>query len=308
MLLGESGVGKSRLAQLIHRGSARRNGPFVTVACGSIPETLLESELFGVERGAYTGATRSRAGRFLRAQSGTIFLDEIGELSAALQVKLLRVLQERRIEALGAEQEIEVDVRLIATTHRNLEEEVRSGRFREDLYFRLNVVPLTLPPLRQRPEDVLPLAQYFLGRLNLERGQSLQWQDRRLDRALSTYSWPGNIRELENCIERLAALAEHNQLSADHLPPRIFQETGIAELSAAQHGGPAMPPGSPPVAEGEASFPTLRDQEMALIQSALQRARGNIQEAARLLGVHRNTLARKLDEYGFEARRFKAPR
>lgn len=296
LLLGESGVGKTRLAQLIHNASPRRGGPFVTVACGSIPETLLESELFGVERGAYTGATRSRPGRFLRAHGGTIFLDEIGELSAALQVKLLRVLQERKIEALGSDEETEVDVRLVAATNRDLESEVQAGRFREDLYFRINVVPLTLPALRERSEDIVPLARFFLHRLSEERRQSLRWSDPRMEQALRAYRWPGNIRELENCIERLAALAVDGELRPEDLPPRIQKEAGVALPVS-------IPAAAPPGSGG--AIPTLREMELQLIRAALQRSGGNIVESARSLGIHRNTLARKLEEFGIDPARFK---
>ncbi|MCB1326627.1 MAG: sigma-54-dependent Fis family transcriptional regulator [Spirochaetales bacterium] len=295
LLLGESGVGKSRLARYMHHHSHRRQGPMVTVACGSIPDTLLESELFGVEKGAYTGANASREGRFRRAHRGTIFLDEIGELTASLQVKLLRVLQERRVEPLGSAAEVEVDVRLIAATNRDLEADVRSGRFREDLFYRLNVVPLELPPLRDRREDILPLTKFFVERFSRQRGLAYDASDARLQALLVEYDWPGNIRELENCLERLAVLSRDGRLNADDLPPRILRD--IRPTST----------GSKPDPRSEA-FPSLRELERDHIVRALTSSKGNVQKAARMLEIHRNTLSRKLDEFGIDSGAFKKSR
>ena len=295
LLLGESGVGKSRLALYMHHHSHRRQWPMVTVACGSIPDTLLESELFGVEKGAYTGANASREGRFQRAHRGTILLDEIGELTAPLQVKLLRVLQERRVEPLGSAAEIEVDVRLIAATNRDLEADVRSGRFREDLFYRLNVVPLELPPLRERREDILPLTQFFVDRFSRQRGLAYDASDPRLQTLLVEYEWPGNIRELENCLERLAVLSRDGRLNADDLPPRILREFRPTAVGSK--------PGPRP--EG---FPSLRELERDHIVRALTSSNGNVQKAARMLEIHRNTLSRKLDEFGIDSASFKKPR
>lgn len=303
LLLGESGVGKSRLAELIHRASARRKGPLVTVACGSFPETLLESELFGVEKGAYTGATKSREGRFARARGGTVFLDEIGELTPPLQVKLLRVLQERRVEPLGSSEELEVDIRLIAATNRNLDADVRAGKFREDLFFRLNVVPLTLPALRERKEDVPPLAQYFLERQSEKHNRVFTLDDPRALAALEGYSWPGNIRELENCIERLVVLSDAGRIRYEDLPPRILRETGRLPAPSRPRERPAAVDADP--AE---RLPTLREAELQLITTALERHRGNVNRAALALGVHRNTLARKIEEFGLDRRAFRRAR
>jgi transcriptional regulator with PAS, ATPase and Fis domain len=325
LLLGESGVGKSRLAARIHRESPRRAGPFVTVSCGSIPETLLESELFGVEKGAYTGANKSREGRFARADGGTIFLDEIGELTPPLQVKLLRVIQEKKIEPLGSSAEIDVDVRLITATNRDLEEDVNSGRFRKDLYFRLNVVPLVLLPLRERTEDIPPLVAYFVERFASKNGIRVEALDPRILDIMTAYSWPGNIRELENCVERLIVLSRDGVLSPDDFPPRILKESGSvrsptrpAARSAptAEVDGPGAsggPPGSP---ESEARadraeperFLTLRELEERHIKDALTRSRSSINRAATLLGIHRNTLSRKIEEYGIDPVRFKSRR
>jgi len=309
LILGESGVGKSRLARSIHTHSPRRNAPFVTVSCGSIPETLLESELFGVEKGAYTGAVRSREGRFKKADGGTIFLDEIGEITPAIQVKLLRVIQEKKIEPLGSSQEETVDVRLIAATNRNLEQDVKSGRFREDLYFRLNVVPLTMLPLRERREDILPFVGFFLKEYQKRDGQEFVLEDALKD-ILGRYSWPGNIRELQNCIERMSVLSRNGHLRAADLPPRILEETGyraesrpIPVLKGPQsQASPAM--GDLPASDG--SFPSMQRIEEHYIKLALQASSGNIFRAAAMLQIHRNTLSRKLDELGIDPSAFKS--
>ncbi|MEQ9364612.1 MAG: sigma 54-interacting transcriptional regulator [Leptospirales bacterium] len=315
LLLGESGVGKSRLAARIHRESPRRAKAFVTVSCGSIPETLLESELFGVEKGAYTGANKSREGRFARAHGGTIFLDEIGELTPPLQVKLLRVIQEKKIEPLGSAEEMDVDVRLITATNRDLEEDVRTGKFRKDLYFRLNVVPLTLLPLRERREDIAPLTAYFVERFASKNGIRVETVDPRITDIMTAYSWPGNIRELENCVERLIVLSRDGALSADDFPPRILRESGNSR--GLRTGTPAgASPGSS-VGHSEAgagdqsdpddarTFLSLRELEEQHIKEALARSRASINRAAGLLGIHRNTLSRKIEEFGIEAARFK---
>lgn len=292
LLLGESGVGKSRLAKFIHEQSRRNPAPFITVSCGSIPETLLESELFGVEKGAYTGAVKSREGRFQKAHNGTLFLDEIGELSPSLQVKLLRAIQERKIEPLGSGTEITVDVRLIAATNRNLEKEVQNGNFREDLYFRLNVVPMTIPPLRDRPEEIEPLMRLFLDRFGAKHGRRVDIDDPGLIRDLKTYSWPGNIRELENCIERLCVLATDSRADRHDLPERIRP----ASLSP----GPAYL--NPPVQKtGKIQrLPDIQETEKNLIEVTLLRMKGNLQNTARSLGIHRNTLRLKMKQYGIQ--------
>ena len=315
LVLGESGVGKTRLARLIHENSTRRSGPFITVACGSIPDTLLESELFGVEKGAYTGAVRSREGRFQRAHGGTIFLDEIGELSASLQVKLLRVIQERKIEPLGSSQEMEVDVRLVTATNRNLEDDIEAGRFREDLYFRLNVVPLTMLPLRERKEDIVPLAEYFLRRFAEKDGVAYSLESPEVKAVLQRYDWPGNIRELENCLERLAVLCAGGVLRVIDFPQRILQESGYkpgirpVEHQGEHSSGPAPQVAAldiPRAADGE--FLTLREMEHRHIVGALELANGNVYRAAGLLKIHRNTLARKLDEMNVKPTDFKKRR
>jgi transcriptional regulator with GAF, ATPase, and Fis domain len=311
LILGESGVGKTRLARHIHEHSTRRNAPFITVSCGSIPENLLESELFGVEKGAYTGAVKTREGRFQLAGTGTIFLDEIGELPPGLQVKLLRVIQEKIIEPLGGEKEIHVDVRLIAATNRNLEEDVKTGRFREDLYFRLNVIPLIMPPLRDRKEDILPLARYFLSKLKDRDGIHYTFADSDVTSKLLAYSWPGNIRELENCMERMAVLSKDGMIRSADFPHRLIKEMSLPENQSGRRNvfstgsvkpNPDVLPDSEHItseinAPVDSEFITLNDLEKKHIESALKKSKGSLAKTAQLLGIHRNTLSRKISEY-----------
>ena len=223
LITGESGTGKEVIAKTIHELSSRAENPFVAVSCAALPETLLESELFGYERGAFTGADTSRRGRFEVADTGTLFLDEIGEIPVSIQVKLLRVLQERQIERLGSSVPIDVDVRLIAATNRDLQKAVQEGIFREDLLYRLQVLHIELPPLRERAEDILPLARHFIAKFAQENGASLEDVDRDVERALQRYHWPGNVRELENVMERAVVLApkEKSVLTLELLPPSL---------------------------------------------------------------------------------------
>ncbi|MBE7438725.1 MAG: sigma-54-dependent Fis family transcriptional regulator [Spirochaetales bacterium] len=285
LLLGESGVGKSRLARFIHEHSGRRTHPFVTVSCGSIPETLLESELFGAEKGAYTGAVRDREGKFKTADPGTLFLDEIGDVPLSVQVKLLRAIQERRIEPLGSDREVEINVRLIAATNRDLDSAVRTGHFRQDLYYRLNVVPFTLPPLRERAMDLPDLIEYFLAQQTKKQSRPFELPGA-LKEHLLTWKWPGNIRELENCIERLCVLCPDHLLRFEHLPPAIQSAPALAPSSSGAQG-------------------TLQEAEAELLRQALKKTDGNISGAARLLGIHRNSLARKMRRMGLSLRQFR---
>ncbi|MCB1138800.1 MAG: sigma-54-dependent Fis family transcriptional regulator [Leptospiraceae bacterium] len=314
LILGESGVGKSRLARWIHNHSMRNKGPFVVVSCGSIPENLLESELFGVEKGAYTGASRSREGRFQKAGGGTLFLDEIGELPLNLQVKLLRAIQEKKVEPLGSGREVYVNVRLIAATNRNLEEDVRQKRFREDLYFRLNVVPMLLPSLRDRKEDIPLLFDFFLKEFEKKYGRIFVLEDPALPRKLMAYPWPGNIRELENCLERLCVLSEDGQLRARDLPAGIQKALSGAEkgprLFAKEDRPPTMPEGREMseirsslqgAFEKKRGLPSIAEAEEFLIRRALETA-GSIGGAAELLDVHRNTIRNKIKQYGIDRR------
>ena len=284
MLAGESGTGKELVARALHTRSSRAVRPFVAVNCGAIPETLLESELFGYRRGAFTGAERDRRGMFEEADGGTLFLDEIGEIPGALQVKLLRALQEETIRPLGDTADRKIDVRVVTATARDLAEDVKSGRFREDLYYRLNVLTIELPPLRARKEDVLILAEHFLDRECARLGK------RRLElapdarRTLLDYSWPGNVRELENAVERAVVLAEGERITAADLPGRIIE--GRDPIRAF-------------LASGELSVKkTERFVEETLIRRALDETGGNRTAAAKLLEISHRTLLYKMKEYG----------
>ncbi len=280
LLSGESGTGKEMIARRIHELSGRE-GAYVAVNCAALPETLLESELFGHERGAFTGASGRRAGRFERAEAGTLLLDEIGETTAALQVRLLRVLQEGEIERVGGAQTIEVDVRVIAATHRDLEELVAEDRFREDLYYRLNVIEVKVPPLRQRHGDVPLLAQHFARQFAKKNHKELRGFSEAALRQLDAYDWPGNVRELENTIERAVVLSRSEILGIDDLPATI---TRLPERSTAEEGI-VIPFGTP-----------LDEVERRLIRQTLERVGGDKKTAARLLGIATRTIYRKLSD------------
>ncbi|MEQ8349882.1 MAG: sigma-54 dependent transcriptional regulator [Leptospiraceae bacterium] len=325
LILGESGVGKSRLARWIHTHSLRNKGPFVVVSCGSIPEALLESELFGVEKGAYTGASRTREGRFQKAGGGTLFLDEIGELPLNLQVKLLRAIQEKKVEPLGSGREVYVNVRLIAATNRDLEEDVREKRFREDLYFRLNVVPLLLPPLRERKEDIPLLFDFFLKEFEKKYGRIFIPEDPMLPQKMADYPWPGNIRELENCLERLCVLSEDGNLKLKDLPPSLQKSLPLVDSGkpdtrpetskdrdmdpAAGNFGNTDGPGFSRdfvrkslqgAFEARRGLPTIAQAEEFLIRRALESTAGSVSKSAELLDVHRNTIRNKIQQYGID--------
>lgn len=280
LVTGESGTGKELVAEALHHNSERSGGPFIKVNCAALAESLLESELFGHEKGAFTGADRRRDGKFVQADGGTLFLDEIGETTPAMQVKLLRVLQEGELQRVGGEETVAVDVRIIAATNRDLEAEVQAGSFREDLYYRLNVVTLIVPPLRERGNDVDLLVDHFV-RVFAEKNR------RRVDavtpscmKLLHAYPWPGNVRELENAIERGIILMRGEQLTEKSLP-----------LSVQKHGTDPQ--------ENRSEKPaSLQDAERALIVQTLKETRGNKSEAARRLGITRKTLQNKLNKYG----------
>ena len=280
LLNGESGTGKELVAAAIHHRSPRAAGPFVRLHCAALAETLLESELFGHERGAYTGAERKREGRFEQANGGTLFLDEIGEISLATQVKLLRVLQEREFERVGGNQTIHVDVRVIAATNRDLKAMVAAGRFREDLYYRLNVITLTLPPLRQRQADVPALAMHFLKRYAEENGKNVTALSDAVLALLVAYAWPGNVRELENAIERAVVIAEGDTVEPHHLPPEL------AVASRRNAGAPPIP-GS-----------TMDELERYAIMKTLESVAGSTSRAAEILGISVRKIQYKLQEYG----------
>jgi two-component system response regulator AtoC len=285
LLTGESGSGKEAIARAIHRASPRREAAFVAVNCGAIPENLLESELFGHEKGAFTGADRAREGVFEEADGGTLFLDEIGELSVPLQVKLLRVLQERSIRRVGGTGERAVDVRVLAATARDLVDEVKGGRFREDLFYRINVVQIHVPPLRTRPEDIPLLAEHFLRR----HGERLRIPTAGLPRALvpvlAAYAWPGNVRELENVLER-ALILSGGDIREEHLPPHV--RTGRQLFAVADDDGDLSV---------KRRLPAL---EKTLIARALERSGGNRTRAAELLDLSVRALSYKIHDYGLE--------
>jgi len=274
LITGESGTGKEVVARAIHALSDRAEAPFVAVNCAALPETLLESELFGHEAGAFTGAAQRHIGRFEQASSGTLFLDEIGDLPMPVQVKLLRALQERTIERLGSNTSVAVDVRLIAATHRDLAAAIREGGFREDLYYRLNVVALHLPPLRHRRPDIPTLVDHLLERINRDNDTAITGVSREALEAFLRYPWPGNVRELGNVLERAVVLTRGQVIHLDDLPSTI-----------------RAPSEKPPAGDG-----SLADSERAAIVAALAAARGNRSVAADRLGIHRNTLRRKIRE------------
>jgi transcriptional regulator with GAF, ATPase, and Fis domain len=289
LLTGESGTGKEVLARAIHQGSARAEHPFVALNCAALPETLVESELFGHERGAFTGADRLKGGRFELAAGGTLFLDEIGELTPAVQAKLLRVLQERQYERLGGTTTLHADFRLIAATNRDLERAVPDGRFREDLYYRVAVFRIHLPTLRERGEDVLLLADHFARELGarIERQQPRFSNEAR--ESLLAHSWPGNVRELQNAIERALILAEGALISAEHLGivSRPLSDAAIPAVTAAP-------------TEDDTAMPTIAAQERRMIVEVLQRTHGHQKRAAALLGLTRFQLYGRLKRYQIE--------
>jgi transcriptional regulator with PAS, ATPase and Fis domain len=283
LIMGESGTGKELIARFIHANSKRANQPFIAVNCGAIPPDLLESEMFGHERGAFTGAVGTRMGMFQLANGGSIFLDEIGEMSATLQVKLLRVLQEREIRPVGSDRSVRVDVRVIAASNRDLSMEVEKGRFREDLFYRLQVIPILLPPLRERRSDIPVLVQHFLDKYNAKHeGRSCHVADDAMVH-LWEYDWPGNVRELENLIERMVVLSEDGVIRVDNLPPNI--RSFISEKKIPR---PTL------TEEGIDLNRAVEEFEYRLIDEALRRTKGNKQAAARLLGLKRTTLVAKL--------------
>ncbi len=285
LICGESGVGKDLVARAIHQHSPRRDGPFVKINCSAIPENLLESELFGYEKGAFTGATGSKPGKFELADAGTIFLDEIGDVIPAVQVKLLRVLQEREFERLGGTKTIRVDVRVVAATNQDLRAALEQGTFREDLYYRLNVVPVNMPPLRERKEDIPALINHFLAHFAKESGKAIRGITPAALRLIEAYHWPGNVRELENAIERATVLAAGDVIDVADL-----------RLETPPARGEPAPGGTAPVFLPEGM--TLDQYEEELIREAMRRTGDNKSQAARLLGLTRNTLRYRLSKMG----------
>ena len=283
LITGESGVGKELVARAIHFNSSRRDKPLVVVNCGAIPEALLESELFGYERGAFTGATNTRLGRFELADGGTIFLDEIGDMSFNLQVKLLRAIQERAFERIGGTKTIDVDLRIIAATNRNLDDLVREGKFREDLYYRLNVVPINIPPLRERKQDIPLLFAHFLERSNSMNNASVEGFGEAAMEVLIDYDYPGNVRELQNLVERLVVLKKNGCISIEDLPEKFYREQGKETISLDLRRG----------------YDTLVSEfEQNLILKALDETNGVKSKAAQILSMNRTTLIEKMKRLG----------
>jgi DNA-binding NtrC family response regulator len=293
MIQGESGTGKELVARMLHFNSLRKDRPLVPVNCGAIPENLLESELFGHEKGAFTGATHPRMGRFEVANGGTIFLDEIGEMSLSLQVKLLRVLQERAFERVGGNRTIQVDVRIVAATNQDLETLVEEKRFRKDLFYRLNVIPIVIPPLRDRRSDIPILIDHFLGRFNQSKHTTIEGIDPEVFRILTDYDWPGNIRELENMIERLVVLKKQGTLVVSDLPEKITKKLAAPEFK--EHFFRFNEDGINLSREVE-------QYEKNLILEALRKANGVTTRAAQLLQLNRTTLVEKLKRKGVDPR------
>ncbi len=286
LITGESGVGKELVARALHARSTRRSGPFVAVNCGAIPENLLESELFGHRRGAFTDATSDKSGLFEQATGGTLLLDEIGELPLSLQVKLLRVLQEEHIRRLGDTKDIKVDVRIVAATHRDLSAETKAGRFREDLFYRINVLHVHIPPLRERREDVPLLVDHFVARNNARFGTNIRGLDPEARRLMLEYAWPGNVRELENTVERAMVLAESDLIGPDDLPDRVREARDPIQMHL--------------MSQELSIKKTSRIIEEILIRRALQKTKGNRTRAAEILEISHRALLYKIKDYGVD--------
>jgi DNA-binding NtrC family response regulator len=335
LIEGESGVGKELIARAIHGSGERRAKPFVAVNCGAIPENLVESTLFGHEKGAFTGATDKHTGKFVEASGGTLFLDEIGELPPAAQVKLLRAIQDGQVDPVGAKKPVKIDVRIISATNRNLIADVKSGRFREDLFYRLHVFPITVPPLRERPEDIPDLVRHFLVRFAAEEGKRIRAVAADALRLLNAYPWPGNVRQLENAVFRAVVLAESDEIGVQEFPQLSLQAAArmaapaiaptadeMPQQQDAPHTaapmildeGPATSPyesvptvpvngGALALTDAAGNVRSLEEIEADVIRFAIARYRGQMSEVARRLRIGRSTLYRKLDEIGLDGTR-----
>ncbi len=288
LISGETGTGKDLIAYAIHRNSPRRDNPFVKINCAAIAENLIESELFGYEKGAFTGAVSTKPGRFELAEKGTLFLDEVGEIPRDMQVKLLRVIQDHEFERVGGLRTIRVDVRLIAATNRNLLQDVKDGRFREDLYYRLNVFPTHLPPLRERREDILPLTDFFIEKFNGKLEREVKHIDSRVKDVLVSYDWPGNIRELENFIERIVLMAGGDTITFEDIPPEW--KSAAEAISVSQRGGQKIP--FKDFVKGH-----MEEVEKQSIIQCLEEVGGNVTKAAQRLGLSRKGLQLKMIKY-----------
>jgi DNA-binding NtrC family response regulator len=303
LIQGESGTGKDLIAKAIHYGSRRQNRPFVAVNCSAIPETLMESELFGHERGAFTDAKAMKKGLFEAANGGTLFLDEIGELSPFVQAKLLRVLEDQKVRRVGGVKDLQVDVRVIAASNRDLERAVQEGNFRQDLYYRLAIISIFIPPLRDRREDILPLVEFFIGHYNRAFRKSIRGLSEGARRLLLGHDWPGNVRELKNAIERAMILEEESELQVAHMPFSVSHPkaggTAFEQLSSSATGGQALPDGRrlPPLAIPEGGT-SLEEVERTMVEMALEKAQQNQTQAARLLDISRDALRYKMKKFG----------
>jgi DNA-binding NtrC family response regulator len=322
LIEGESGVGKELIARAIHGSGERRAKPFIAVNCGAIPDNLVESILFGHEKGAFTGATERHVGKFVEASGGTLFLDEVGELPPAAQVKLLRAIQEGEVEPVGARKPVKVDVRLVSATNRNILADVKSGRFREDLFYRLHVFPIAVPPLRDRPEDISDLVRHFLARIAAEEGKRIRLVSAEALALLRAYRWPGNVRQLENAIFRAVVLAEGDELDVAEFPQIAAQVSSYATVDPApltveplvapiapQAGEPnqhtaivlaAATAKGLPLLDGEGEIRPLEEIESEVIRFAINHYRGQMSEVARRLQIGRSTLYRKLENFGIK--------
>ena len=312
MIFGESGTGKELIARALHQNSRRERKPFIAVNCGAIPHELLESELFGYEKGAFTGASHTRIGRLELANEGTVFLDEIGDMPAMLQVKLLRVLAEQEIDRLGGSKPVKVNIRFITATHRNLEDEIKEGRFREDLYYRLNIIPIVIPPLRDRQSDIPLLVQHFLKKCNENKGQQAKVISDATIQMLANYSWPGNIRELGNFIERMVVLSVGDNITPRDLPEKVLGEVPRESLPPMEKPGHELSPtemlqnglkrsffiGLP---EGGINLKkAVEEFERGLITEALDKTNWVKNKAAGLLELNRTTLVEKIKKMGLK--------
>ena len=312
MIFGESGTGKELIARALHQNSRRERKPFIAVNCGAIPHELLESELFGYEKGAFTGASHTRIGRLELANEGTVFLDEIGDMPAMLQVKLLRVLAEQEIDRLGGSKPVKVNIRFITATHRNLEDEIKEGRFREDLYYRLNIIPIVIPPLRDRQSDIPLLVQHFLKKCNENQGQQAKVISDATIQMLANYSWPGNIRELGNFIERMVVLSVGDNITPRDLPEKVLGEVPRESLPPMEKPGHELSPtemlqnglkrsffiGLP---EGGINLKNAVEEfECGLITEALDKTNWVKNKAAGLLELNRTTLVEKIKKMGLK--------
>jgi len=302
LILGESGTGKELVAKILHAHSDRCDHPFVPVNCAAIPSELLESELFGHEKGAFTGAYIARQGKFEMANGGTLFLDEIGDMPLAMQAKLLRVLQEKIFERVGGNKPIKADVRILSATHKNLEAGLKEGNFREDLYYRLNVFPIEIPALRERKEDILPLLNYFLNKLKEERGIIFELSSEAIQ-SLEHYDWPGNIRELSNLIERLSVLYPNQTIKVEDLPVKYQLSNKLTDkklMVMGRHGDLGRHGDRPLQSDSVDLKEHLAQLEVNIITEALELNQGIIAKAAEYLGLRRTTLTEKMKKYGIE--------